>query len=72
MANETPEVKEDAGRKYITGTFDVKADEAFLRTYDLVKNVGGASNQEIIKLGVEAYKKTKEYQKRVAELRSTL
>ena len=66
------ETVEKEGKKYCTATLSVEQDAALIRSYDLIRTIGGFSNAQLLAFGVEAAKKSKEYQDRVKELKESL
>jgi hypothetical protein len=62
----------DSAKKYVTGTFDSVEDEKFLARYNLLRNVGGYNNKEVIMAGVEAMFASPDFKGKVQQLQGVL
>ena len=69
---EEEEVKEEAGKKYVTATLDVEEDAELIKKYTLVRNVGGMNNKALLSIAVDSYMVSDDFKDKVRILQAAL
>lgn len=70
MAEELQEAGQEAGaKKHVNLVLSEKDDMDTIRLYDVIKAVSGVSNKEIFKIGLEAYKTSKDFKEKAKLLK---